>query len=149
MQSAKVGSMSPVALVRLRALGVPAQQSPARRRPRVHLAQFLRPERDAIVKFADARQGCNRRGIWFGVSRKPRPSLRPAPEYVTTSRSEGQSERHAVRRCSAMRQPAFLRPFVMAAVALASAGASAAPQPLINYFRPMPIVGKLSTTPAM
>lgn len=45
-----------------------------------------------------------------------------------------------------MRQPPFLRPFVTAAVALASAGASAAPQPLINYFRPMPIVGKLSTT---
>ena len=33
-----------------------------------------------------------------------------------------------------------------AALALASAGASAAPQPLINYFRPMPIVGRLSTT---
>jgi hypothetical protein len=33
-----------------------------------------------------------------------------------------------------------------AALALASPGASAAPQPLINYFRPMPIVGGLSTT---
>jgi hypothetical protein len=45
-----------------------------------------------------------------------------------------------------MRHSSFLRPFVTAALALASPGASAAPQPLINYFQPMPIVGKLSTT---
>jgi hypothetical protein len=47
--------------------------------------------------------------------------------------------------------PAVLRaslfgPFAAAIVALWSPAASAAPQPLINYFRPMPIVGTLSTT---
>jgi hypothetical protein len=31
-------------------------------------------------------------------------------------------------------------------LALVPAGAAAAPLPLITYFRPMPIVGKLSTT---
>jgi MYXO-CTERM domain-containing protein len=45
-----------------------------------------------------------------------------------------------------MQRSAFLKPLVTAALALASAGASAAPQPLINYFQPMPIVGNLSTT---
>ena len=35
---------------------------------------------------------------------------------------------------------------MIAALGLASPGASAAPQPLINYFQPMPIVGSLSTT---
>src|SRR5437763_14893774 len=39
----------------------------------------------------------------------------------------------------------FIAVFAMAG-ALATAPASAAPRPLINYFQPMPIVGKLSTT---
>jgi hypothetical protein len=45
-----------------------------------------------------------------------------------------------------MRQSPFQRPLVIAASVLASHMAAAEPQPLINYFQPMPIVGGLSTT---
>jgi hypothetical protein len=45
-----------------------------------------------------------------------------------------------------MKHSPFLRPFVIAVLALASPATSAAPKPLINYFQPMPIVGRLSTT---
>ncbi|HXU63799.1 MAG TPA: hypothetical protein VN962_19005, partial [Polyangia bacterium] len=40
----------------------------------------------------------------------------------------------------------LLRTGVLAWLALTPSPAAAAPRPLIEYFRPMPIVGKLSTT---
>lgn len=50
-----------------------------------------------------------------------------------------------------MQRPNFERTFAAPAVAIATVAlvtstAAATPQPLINYFQPMPIVGKLSTT---
>ena len=38
------------------------------------------------------------------------------------------------------------RTLVTAAFVLVTTPAAAAPKPMINYFQPMPIVGKLSTT---
>ena len=38
------------------------------------------------------------------------------------------------------------RTLLLAVFVLVTSPAAAAPQPLINYFQPMPIVGKLSTT---
>jgi len=42
--------------------------------------------------------------------------------------------------------PRARRALLIAALALVTSSAGAAPQPLIKYFQPMPIVGKLSTT---
>src|SRR3954469_25787294 len=52
--------------------------------------------------------------------------------------------RHRFHRTGIMtKHPSFLTALT---ILLVTAGATGAPQPLINYFQPMPIVGKLSTT---